>query len=76
MLTAIFKIIELVLRMVDRRLSRLDAEAEEILDEKYRKALADNDYSYASYLLQRRMRRKNRSAKGQGADKSSSNRPG
>lgn len=75
MLTAIFKIIELLLRLVNRHLSKLDAEREEILDEKYRKAMADGDYPYAGYLLSRRVRQKRRSVERQRDDKHTPDRP-
>ena len=51
----ILRIIEFVLRLVERRLSQLDAGQREAMDAKFREALAKGDFDYASFLLQHRV---------------------
>lgn len=71
MVTAILKIVELLLGMLDRYLEEQADNAREIEDEKYRKAVASGDFGYAAYLLNRRMRAVRRTQgrpKGPGAD--------
>ena len=55
MLSAILQIIAVLLRLVERHLRRADEGQEEAMDAKFRKALADGDFGYASYLLNNRV---------------------
>jgi len=56
MFTAILKIIAIVLGLVERHFTSLDARQKEIQDEAFRKAMAENDRMLASDMLRKRLR--------------------
>ena len=57
MIELLLKITSLLVGILDRYLDEQEEYKEEIENEAYKKALANGDYNYAAYLLNRRLRR-------------------